>query len=267
MSVGERRARCYRKRGRPLLARGNGAAGPGLLSPHLRRPRPSGARSRPRRLVRRGGRHGLADHDRGREPLMATREHDNDQPASPWSRTSVQLSALFVLMLLVVGIAIAIFHHGSQHAQAERARHSSRPAHSRPPRQRPRLPRTWPVLACRRRPTGALRRAIPPAGVTWQRRRLDERAAIVRSGPAARPGRDQRLFCAQPERCASGGDEPDWARGYDEHDLTSGRVVRQAARTTFRSASERRHRRAKTVRRAVQIAGYKYDSYTPTRRR
>ena len=44
---------------------------------------------------------------------MATREHDNDQPASPWSRTSVQLSALFVLMLLVVGIAIAIFHHGS----------------------------------------------------------------------------------------------------------------------------------------------------------
>ena len=44
---------------------------------------------------------------------MATREHDNDQPASPWSRTSVQLSALFLRMLLVVGIAIAIFHHGS----------------------------------------------------------------------------------------------------------------------------------------------------------
>ena len=44
---------------------------------------------------------------------MATREHDDDQPASPWSRTSVQLSTLFVLMLLVVGIAIAIFHHGS----------------------------------------------------------------------------------------------------------------------------------------------------------
>ena len=38
---------------------------------------------------------------------MPTREHDNDQPGSPWSRTSVQLSALFVLMLLVVGIAIA----------------------------------------------------------------------------------------------------------------------------------------------------------------
>ncbi len=44
---------------------------------------------------------------------MATREHDNDQPASPWSSTSVQLATLFVLMLLVVGIAIAIFHHGA----------------------------------------------------------------------------------------------------------------------------------------------------------
>ena len=44
---------------------------------------------------------------------MPTREHDNDQPGSPWSRTSVQLSALFLGMLLVVGIAIAIFHHGS----------------------------------------------------------------------------------------------------------------------------------------------------------
>ena len=46
---------------------------------------------------------------------MATREHD-DQPGSPWSSTSVQLSTLFVLMLLVVGIAIAIFHHAPKTA-------------------------------------------------------------------------------------------------------------------------------------------------------
>ena len=44
---------------------------------------------------------------------MATREHDNDKPASPWASTSFQLSALFLGVLLVVGIAIAIFHNGS----------------------------------------------------------------------------------------------------------------------------------------------------------
>ena len=211
MSVGERRARCYRKRGRPLLARGNGAAGPGLLSPHPRRPRPSGARSRPRRLVRRGGRHGLADHDRGREPLMATREHDNDQPASPWSRTSVQLSALFVLMLLVVGIAIAIFHHGSQHAHAGNAPATSQ-AGTPPATTTTSAAAHWPVLASRRRPTGALRELSPRDSLAA--RRHDEHPAIVHSWPAARPERDQRVLCAQSGRCAPGCDEPDGG-GYD----------------------------------------------------
>ena len=211
MSVGERRARCYRKRGRPLLARGNGAARPGLLSPHPRRPRPSGARSRPRRLVRRGGRHGLADHDRGREPLMATREHDNDQPASPWSRTSVQLSALFVLMLLVVGIAIAIFHHGSQHAHAGNA-----PATS----QAGTPPATTTTAAAATGPCSlpAGDQQVPsasfPQRTDWQRRRHDEHPAIVHSWPAARPERDQRVLCAQPRRCAPGRHEPDGG-GYD----------------------------------------------------
>ena len=193
MSVGERRARCYRKRGRPLLARGNGAAGPGLLSPHPRRPRPSGARSRPRRLVRRGGRHGLADHDRGREPLMATREHDNDQPGSPWSRTSVQLSALFLLMLLVVGIAIAIFHHGSsaknpagqcprKAAQSHAAGTTTSAAAS---------------LGCSL-PAGS--QQVPSAcrrsGVTWQ---VVGTMSVPQSptlGPRARQERHQRLFRA-----------------------------------------------------------------------
>ena len=91
---------------------------------------------------------------------MATREHDNDQPASPWSRTSVQLSALFVLMLLAVGIAIAIFHHGSQHAHAGNAPATSQ-AGTPPADDNDRGCRHWPVLASRRRPTGALRELSP----------------------------------------------------------------------------------------------------------
>ena len=98
---------------------------------------------------------------------MATREHDNDQPASPWSRTSVQLSALFLRMLLVVGIAIAIFHHGSQHAHdRQRSRYLSG-RHSARRDNDQRLPRTWPVLASRRRPTGALRE-LSAKGRDWQ---------------------------------------------------------------------------------------------------
>ena len=148
---------------------------PWLLSPPPRRPRPSGARSCPRRLARRGRRRGLADHDRGREPLMATREHDNDQPASPWSRTSVQLSTLFVLMLLVVGIAIAIFHHGSQHARAGNAPATC--AGRRPARHHNDLGcRRRPVLACGRGPAGALRE-LPARGYVAGRW-IDERAAV-----------------------------------------------------------------------------------------
>ena len=95
---------------------------------------------------------------------MATREHDNDQPASPWSSTSVQLSALFLGMLLVVGIAIAIFHHGSQHTHAGKA-----PA-MRSPKNAPAGATTTTATGLCSLPAGD--QQIPsssyPQGTTWQ---------------------------------------------------------------------------------------------------
>ena len=136
---------------------------------------------------------------------MAT-EHDNDQPASPWSRTSVQLSALFVLMLLVIGIAIAIFHHGSQHAHAGNAPATSQAG-------TPPATTTTPAAATGPCSLPAGDQQVPsasyPQGTTWQRRRHDEHPPIVHSWPAARPERDQRVLCAQPGRCAPGRHEPD----------------------------------------------------------
>lgn len=97
---------------------------------------------------------------------MATREHDNDQPASPWSRTSVQLSTLFVLMLLVVGIAIAIFHHGSSSPKTAVTNHPKGGAQTSP------VGTTTSAAANPGRcslPAGSqeVPSTSPPAGVTW----------------------------------------------------------------------------------------------------
>ena len=43
---------------------------------------------------------------------------DGHGHGSPWSSTSFQIATLFLIILAVVGIAIAIFHHGSHHAHA-----------------------------------------------------------------------------------------------------------------------------------------------------
>ena len=96
---------------------------------------------------------------------MPTREHDNDQPGSPWSRTSVQLSALFLGMLLAVGIAIAIFHHGSS------AKH---PAANAPRGGQSRAAGTTTRAAASAGscslPAGSQQvpSSLPPSGVTWQ---------------------------------------------------------------------------------------------------
>ena len=42
---------------------------------------------------------------------------DGHGHGSPWSSTSFQIATLFLIILAVVGIAIAIFHHGPHHAR------------------------------------------------------------------------------------------------------------------------------------------------------
>ncbi len=44
---------------------------------------------------------------------MAHGDQDNETPASPFSSTRFQLSALFLLIVLIAGIAIALFHGGN----------------------------------------------------------------------------------------------------------------------------------------------------------
>jgi len=97
---------------------------------------------------------------------MATPEHDNDKPASPLSSTSFQLSALFLGVLLVVGIAIAIFHDGSSSPKNPTA---DRP---RGAQTTPRAGTTTGVSANRSLcslPAGsqAIPSTSPPSDVTW----------------------------------------------------------------------------------------------------
>ena len=82
---------------------------------------------------------------------------DGHGHGSPWSSTSFQIATLFLIILAVVGIAIAIFHHGSP------PRPRQQPPGQlacRQPRPRPQPCPTAggrPLLATSREPTGALR--------------------------------------------------------------------------------------------------------------
>ncbi len=51
---------------------------------------------------------------------MAHGDQDNETPASPFSSTRFQLSALFLLIVLIAGIAIALFHGGNGPAKSQK---------------------------------------------------------------------------------------------------------------------------------------------------
>ena len=92
---------------------------------------------------------------------MTANENDNEPSGSPWSSTSVQLSTLFVLLLLVVGIAIAIFHHSSSsHSRVKQGAGGA---------QQPAARTTASSGPCSL-PAGnqAVPSSSPPSGVTWQ---------------------------------------------------------------------------------------------------
>ncbi len=187
---------------------------------------------------------------------MATREHDNDQPASPWSRTSVQLSTLFVLMLLVVGIAIAIFHHGSQHARAGNAPATSQ-AGARP------ATTTTSAAAAGPCSLAAGDQQVPsasyPQGVTWQA----VGSMSVPQSSALGPQRVQNginmCFAHNPSGAllAAMNLVGEGSTNISERQVFDELAINVPSAVTTAPAYQ-------DGQSGVQIAGYKYDSYTPT---
>ncbi len=90
-------------------------------------------------------------------------DQDDETPASPFSSTGFQLSALFLLVLVVAGIAIAIFHGGNGTAKGSR-KHVIVTANSpsgTSTANTTRGPCSLPA-GSQQVPSGS-----PPAGVTW----------------------------------------------------------------------------------------------------
>jgi hypothetical protein len=185
---------------------------------------------------------------------MATREHDEDRPASPWSSTSVQLSTLFVLMLLVVGIAIAIFHHGSQHARAGNAPATSQ-ARARPA--------TTTISTACTLPAGNqnIPQLAPPAGTSWgQVGAMSVPQASTTLGPEHISGLWNTCFAHSPSGALLAA-----LNFYAEGTAApSGQVYRRLAVNAPAAALRTASNLDAEAGGAVQIAGYKYDSYAPS---
>jgi hypothetical protein len=184
---------------------------------------------------------------------MATREHD-DQPASPWSSTSVQLSTLFVLMLLAVGIAIAIFHHGA----------SPKTATTNHPKGAQTSPAGTTTSAAANLGLCSLAAGgqevpsgVPPSGVTWQ---VVGTMSVPQSpplGPQHVQNRINVCFAHNPSGAllaamnlvGEGTTNLPERKVYDELSIDVPSAV-----TTQPSSDDSQI--------GVQIVGYKYDSYS-----
>jgi hypothetical protein len=197
---------------------------------------------------------------------MATREHDNDQPRSPWSRTSVQLSALFVLMLLVVGIAIAIFHHGSS-AKNATTNHAKGGAQTSPAAAATSGAANPEGCSL---PTGSQEApsTSPPAGVTWNvvgSMNVPQSGSL---GPQRTKDGLQVCFAHSPSGAllaamnyyAEGTSSTVTARQLAEQ--LSVNVPKALLAQPGNGASGELEAAAGGP---VQIAGYKFDSYSPER--
>ena len=187
---------------------------------------------------------------------MSTGENDNQPSGSPWSSTTVQLSTLFILVLLVVGIAIAIFHHGSRHAQAGNPPATSY-AGARPTTRTTSAAATGPCSLA----TGdqQVPSASYPQGVTWQAvgsMSVPQSSALgpqhVRSGIhicfAHNPS---GALLAAMNLLAEG------STNISEREVFDQLAINVPSAVTTRPAYQ-------DFQSGVQIAGYKYDSYTPT---
>ncbi len=105
---------------------------------------------------------------------MAHEQHD-ETPASPFSSTGFQLSALFLLILLVAGIAIAIFHGGNG---TTKANHKQVIVTANSPTATSTTSTTGPCslpAGSQQVPSGS-----PPAGVTWN---VVGSMSVPQSGP------------------------------------------------------------------------------------
>ncbi len=119
-------------------------------------------------------------------------DQDDETPASPFSSTGFQLSALFLLVLLVAGIAIAIFHGGNGTAKGKpEAGHRHRQLADRDVNHE----HDGAMLTAGRQPTGAVRLTAcgRDAGNVVGSMSAPQSGAL---GPQHTAGRLERLLCA-----------------------------------------------------------------------
>jgi hypothetical protein len=187
---------------------------------------------------------------------MTTGQNDNQPSGSVWSSTTVQLSTLFVLMLIVVGIAIAIFHHGSRHAQSGKP-----PATSHATARRTATTSSTATTDLCSLPPGDQR--VPsesyPQGVTWQA----VGSMSVPQSSALGPQRTRRginiCFAHNPSGAllAAMNLLGEGSTNISEREVFDQLAINVPSAVTTTPAYQ-------DFQSGVQIAGYKYDSYTST---
>jgi hypothetical protein len=181
---------------------------------------------------------------------------DGQGGGSPWSSTSLQVATLFLIVLAVVGIAIAIFHHGSQRhtrvGNAPPASHGANP------------PATTTAAAA---PTGGLcslpagDQQVPsasyPQGVTWQAVGTMTAPQSSTLGPQHVKDGINVCFAHSPSGALLAAMNL-WAEGstqISERKVFSTLAIHVPSVVTNQPAGQ-------DYEAGLQLAGYKFDSYT-----
>jgi hypothetical protein len=183
---------------------------------------------------------------------------DGHGRGSPWSSTSLQVATLFLIVLAVVGIAIAIFHHGSHHARA-----GNPPATSHAGA----LPATTTTSAAVAGPCSlpAGDQQVPsasyPQGVTWQAVGTMTAPQSPTLGPQHVKNGINICFAHNPSGALLAACNL-WAEGTT--DISERQVFDQLAIDVPSSVSTEPAVNDNPQAGGIQVAGYKYDSYSPT---
>ncbi len=186
---------------------------------------------------------------------MAHRDQDNETPASPFSSTRFQLSALFLLIVLIAGIAIALFHGGNGTAKSQKqvivSANTSTTSSTGPCS----LP-----AGSQQVPSNS-----PPAGVSWQ---VVGSMSVPRSGALGPQHAEDGLnvcFAHSPTGALLA------AMNYYAEGTSSTVTARQLAEQLMvnvpqAALAQSGHGAPGELDAGgpVQIAGYKFDSYSPS---
>jgi hypothetical protein len=181
--------------------------------------------------------------------------HDgHDEERSPWSKPSVMLSGMFVLALLVAGIAFLVLHNGNSRNHATAPRSTPTPGGG--------TASTTPsgsTSGCTL-PAGSQRTpsTAPPDGTTWQQvGSMQTPQAPSTLGPQRTTGVWNTCFAHSPSGALLAAFNL-WAEG------TAASPTAVAKHLAVGAPSNLGNNERLDSGGPVQFAGYKYESYTPS---